>query len=133
MDRIEKITSKGKVLVLIISRNYPCDKTSFFTPHEANMQVGYVVYPGKSKIQPHLHKKILRKLDRTEEVLVVRKGKCRLDVYDEDKEFVASKNLQEGDIVILVAGGHGFQMLEDTVLLEIKQGPYSGVIEKERF
>jgi hypothetical protein len=56
-----------------------------------------------------------------------------VDLYSEDRAFVASRQLGTGDLVLAIRGGHGFRMIEDTVLFEIKQGPYSGQAEKERF
>ncbi len=133
MDHIEKIKIGKKLLALLIKANTKTDNTAFFTQPEANLQVGHVVYPKKTSIKRHIHKTIHRRLDRTEEVLIVKKGKCSIDIYDENKKLITTRELSEGDIIILVSGGHGFQILEDTVLLEIKQGPYTGVVEKERF
>jgi len=80
-----------------------------------------------------VHKRLERRLVGTSEVLIVRKGRCLMDVYNDDRALVATRELATGDIMLMVGGGHGFRMLEDTVLLEVKQGPYIGVDEKERF
>ena len=56
-----------------------------------------------------------------------------MDLYDEERRHVATRELRAGDVILIAAGGHGFRMLEDTVLLEVKQGPYVGLDEKERF
>ena len=133
MNKIEKIINRGKLLAQIIKGSKKINKTTFFTSSEANLQIGYVVYPANTSIKRHIHKKVVRKLDRTEEILIVKKGKCVIDLYDDKKKFVVSKRLSAGDIIILVSGGHGFKLLEDTVLVEIKQGPYGGIAEKERF
>lgn len=133
MSKSQKIVAGGKLLAQIIKRDKKVKKTAFFTSPDANLQIGHVVYPANTSIKRHLHKPILRKLDHTEEILIVKKGKCVVDLYDDKKEFVVSKRLSEGDIIILVSGGHGFRLLEDTILLEIKQGPYGGIAEKERF
>ena len=69
----------------------------------------------------------------TSEVLIVRRGRCEMDIYNNERELVATRQLRQGDIMLMVDGGHGFRMLEDTVFLEVKQGPYTGVDEKERF
>jgi shikimate kinase len=66
-------------------------------------------------------------------VLVVQRGRMLIDLYDGDKNLVATREMSVGDVVALVSGGHGFRLIEDTVLLEVKQGPYSGVQEKDRF
>jgi hypothetical protein len=80
-----------------------------------------------------LHRPLQRQLIGTSEVLILRKGRCIMDVYNNEKVLVASRELQEGDIMLMVDGGHGFRMLDDTVFLEVKQGPYTGIDEKERF
>jgi hypothetical protein len=80
-----------------------------------------------------MHLEIERNIVGTAEVLVVEKGRCEVDVYDSRRSVVATRELQAGDILIAVGGGHGFRLLEDTILLEIKQGPYPGGSEKERF
>jgi len=64
---------------------------------------------------------------------VVQRGRCLMDIYNDGRELVATRELQAGDVMLIVGGGHGFRMLEDTVFLEIKQGPYTGLEEKERF
>jgi len=74
-----------------------------------------------------------RHLIGTSEVLVVKSGRCLVDVYNDDKVLVDTQELRTGDVLLMVGGGHGFRMLEDTVFLEIKQGPYLGMEEKERF
>ena len=92
-----------------------------------------MVYRAGSEIQRHIHRSIERHLVGTSEVLIVKKGHCLIDIYNDDRELVATRDLYEGDIMLMVGGGHGFRMVEDTVLLEIKQGPYLGIDEKERF
>src|SRR5262249_23129277 len=96
-------------------------------------QVGYIVYPAESEIQRHLHRPLERRIVGTSEVIIMRRGSCHLDVYNNERELVASRKLRRGDIVLLVGGGHGFRLQENTVLLEVKQGPYTGIDEKERF
>lgn len=130
---VEHIKSSGKTLCFLIRASLIPDETTFLTPPEFKQQVGYVVYPAGSEISRHVHRSIERHLVGTSEVLIVKKGHCLIDIYNEDKELVATRDLHEGDIMLMVGGGHGFRMVEDTVLLEIKQGPYLGVDEKERF
>ena len=74
-----------------------------------------------------------RLIKEMSEVILVRKGRCVAEIFDDDQNSVAEVELDEGDIILLVAGGHGFRLLEDTVLMEIKQGPYCGRPEKEYF
>lgn len=130
---MENINSGGYPLCYLIRSSFLPYETTFLTPPELKQQVGYVVYPAGSEIQRHVHRSIQRHLVGTSEVLIVKKGHCLIDIYNDDKELVATRDLYEGDIMLMVGGGHGFRMVEDTVLLEIKQGPYLGVDEKERF
>jgi len=130
---IEHIMFNGQPLCYIVRAQLPSEKTEFLTPPEANLQVGYIVHPAGYEIPRHVHQPIKRNIVGTCEVLIVRKGRCEVDIYNGERQHIATRELCEGDIIIIVAGGHGFRMLEDTVLLEIKQGPYPGPEEKEQF
>ncbi len=133
MKNIEHILDKDKPLAYIIRAELAPGKTTFITPPEFKQQVGFVVYPKGGEIARHVHIDVERHLVGTSEVILVKKGRCFLDVYNDDKELAATLELKTGDLMLMVGGGHGFRMLEDTILLEIKQGPYSGLDEKERF
>jgi len=133
LPSVEIISWNDQTLTYIIRANPLPDQTTFLTPPEFNQQVGFVVYPQGGEIARHTHRPLERHLIGTSEVLVLLKGRCFIDVYNDEHELVATRELQPGDIMLMVGGGHGFRMLEDTVFLEIKQGPYIGVEEKERF
>lgn len=133
MDHIEHITWEGKPLCYLIRAQFAPDKTTFLTPPEFKQQVGFVVYRKGGEIPRHIHRQLERRIVGTSEALIVRKGSCEIDIYNDDLEIVATRVLNEGDIMLMVGGGHGFRMLEDTILLEVKQGPYPGLDEKERF
>lgn len=130
---LERITSNGVPLCYLIRSHSVPDKTTFLTPPEFKQQVGYVVYKTGTEIARHIHRSIERKLVGTSEVLIVKSGHCLIDIYNDERELITTRHLYESDIMLMVGGGHGFRMLEDTVLLEIKQGPYLGIDEKERF
>ncbi len=130
---VERIYWDGTCLAYIIRASFLPDKTTFLTPPDYKQQVGYIVYPAGGEIQRHVHRSLERDIVGTSEVLVVKKGRCEIDIYNDERELVATRELCEGDIMLMVGGGHGFRMSEDTVFLEIKQGPYTGVDEKERF
>ena len=130
---IEQITWKGKPLAYISRAETNPKQTSFLTPSDLNLQMGFVVYPAGGEITRHIHLPLERHVVGTAEVLVVKKGRCEVDIYGDDEGLVASRELRAGDVLLLLGGGHGFRMLEDTVFLEIKQGPYTGLDEKERF
>ena len=130
---IEHIVWQGKPLAYVIRAELLPEKTTFLTPPEFKQQVGYIVYRSGEEIARHAHRSLERHLVGTSEVLIIKKGKCLIDIYNDNRELVVTCELNTGDIILMVGGGHGFRMLEDTVLLEIKQGPYIGLEEKERF
>ncbi len=130
---IEHITWNGEPLCYIVRAGLNPEQTTFLTPPEFKQQVGYIVYPAGGEIPRHIHRPLERHLVGTSEVLVVKKGRCLIDIYNDDRELVATRELFPGDVMLMVGGGHGFRMLEDTVFLEVKQGPYTGEDEKERF
>lgn len=130
---IQTIASGGVVLAYLARGGTPPEQTTFLTPDDCSLQVGHVVYAAGGEIVRHMHMPIERHLVGTTEVLIVERGRCRVDIYAPDRQLVETHDLQAGDILIAVGGGHGFHVLEDTVLLEIKQGPYPGGAEKERF
>lgn len=129
----EIISWNGQPLVYIIRPDPLPERTTFITPPEFKQQVGFVVYPAGGVIARHIHLALERHLVGTCEVLVLLKGCCLIDVYSDEKELVATRELKAGDVMLMVAGGHGFRIREDTVFLEIKQGPYLDTEEKERF
>lgn len=129
----EKIYYKDNALAYIIRSSFTPEITTFLTPPEFKQQVGYIVYPAGGEVSRHVHLNLERQLVGTSEVLIIKKGRCLIDIYSDDRELVATRELHPGDLMLMVGGGHGFRMLEDTVFLEIKQGPYTGLEEKERF
>lgn len=133
-DAVEPITDdEGGLIALVLRATADADATIFATPPEAGLQVGLIVYPSGGEVPRHTHFPIERRHLGTPEVLLVRKGRCVADLYDNDRHPVTSVEIREGDVIVLLSGGHGFRMLEDTVLLEVKQGPYPGKDEKDRF
>ena len=133
MQDVERILWKEKPLATIIRARMSCDRTTFLTPEDFRLQMGFVVYPKGGQIPRHAHKPLERKIVGTSEALLVRKGRCEVDIYNAERQLVATREISAGDILLLIDCGHGFRMLEDTVLLELKQGPYTGLDEKEHF
>lgn len=130
---VESIEHEGRLIARIVRAEKMPDRTEFITDDDVKQQVGFIVYPAGSEIDRHVHLPLERHLVGTSEVLLVRKGVVDADFYTDDKEYIDTRELREGDLVLLVSGGHGFRCREDTILLEIKQGPYTGMVEKERF
>ncbi len=131
---IEKIIHKRKLLALIVRGKYRKRKgITFFTPNEATQQFGYMKHKKNHLIKPHLHRKRITKISYTTEVILLLKGVLRVDFYNLFQKYLFSKILREKDIIMLVHGGHGFKILKDIEMLEIKQGPYSLIKDKIKF
>ena len=132
-QRIEHILWNDQHIATIIRHDYIPSETTFISPESYYQQLGFVVYPQNGVVPRHLHLPLQRHLIGTSETLLIRKGAAEVDLYAMDKSPLGTWKLEEGDIIQLVAGGHCFKCLEETVFLEIKQGPYTGMVEKERF
>ncbi len=130
---IEEIVESGKLLALVVRANYQKDGISFFTPNEFSQQLGYMKRPLGYVIPPHVHNPVTREVLFTKEVLLIKSGKVRVDFYDNDQRYLESRLLHQGDVILLAYGGHGFEMLEASEIIEIKQGPYAGEQDKTRF
>jgi hypothetical protein len=130
---IEKIIYNNKLLSVIIRVNYKSDGIEFFTPGDFSQQLGYMHRKKNHMIPPHTHNIVKREVSLTQEVIVIKSGKVRVDYYDNDNNYLESKILYQGDVVLLAGGGHGFQMLEDSEMIEVKQGPYAGDMDKKIF
>ena len=128
-----EVKYNGKLLAIIIKAGYTSNGIKFFTPNEFSQQLAYMERKKGYVIPPHVHNKVQRDVFLTKETIFVRKGKVRIDFYDDDKNYLESKILKTGDVVLLAYGGHGFKMLESTEMIEVKQGPYVGEMDKERF
>lgn len=130
---IERICCDNKELALIVRRDFHCDGIEFFTPGTYSQQLGYMNRPVGYVIPPHVHNPVPREVQYTKEVLLIRSGRVRVDFYSEAKEYLQSTVLVAGDVILLAFGGHGFEMLEPTEIIEVKQGPYCGDQDKTRF
>lgn len=130
---LEIIASDGVPLAYIVDPNWQPGETTFLTPDNFGLQMGMIVYGAGQEIPAHVHLPITRQVEGTSECIVVRKGSCRVTIYDAARNLVAERELAEGAIILLLGGGHGFHLHEDTILFEVKQGPYAGNRDKERF
>jgi len=132
-DVIERVVNENTEFALIIRREYQSDGISFLTDPDSGLQIGYMKRESGFRIAPHVHLPVPRQVMMTQEVLFIKRGRVRVDFYDDDKKYLESRLLQTGDIVFLECGGHGLEMLEESEILEVKQGPYVGDGDKERF
>lgn len=130
---IEKIQRDAEVLGIIIRTEFQKQGIEFFTPGDFSQQLGYMKRPEGYIIEPHVHNPVVREVIWTQEVLFIKSGKVRVDFYDEDRNYLESRVLEKGDVILLAAGGHGFEMLEESEIIEVKQGPYCGDQDKTRF
>lgn len=130
---IEEIRHQNTVLAIIIRNDHHAEGIEFFTPPHFSQQLGYMNRPRGHVIPPHVHNLVTREVHYTKEVLIIRSGKVRTDFYDEDHNYLESRILVEGDIILLAFGGHGFEMLEASEIIEVKQGPYADDNDKTRF
>ncbi len=131
---IEEIKHKKKLFALVVSGKYRNKKgITFFTPDQATQQFGYMKHEKGHIINPHTHKKRLTKILSTTEVILLLKGVLRVDFYSQQKKYLFSKILKGNNIIMLVHGGHGFKVIKDVEMIEVKQGPYQLVEDKIKF
>ncbi len=133
MGQVEEVKKKNKLLAMIIRNNYSCEGVDFITPNEYSQQVAYMHQPTGKVIDAHVHNLVHRNVVLTQEVLFIKKGILRVDFYDDYEDYLLSKELHAGDIILLISGGHGFFVIEEVEMIEVKQGPYSGDADKRRF
>lgn len=130
---VEHITEDGVYLATVIRANFNPSETTFVTPAEYYQQCGFIVYPKDGEVRRHEHLPLERSLVGTPESLFLRSGCIEVELYNLNRELVKVVTLGAGDVILLVAGGHKIRCLEDSIMMEIKQGPYTGLAEKELF
>jgi len=130
---IEKIENKAELLAIIIKHNFSEPGIHFFTPDDFSQQLAYMNHPSGRIIPPHVHNPVQREVFYTQEVLFLKRGKLRVDFYDDERNYLESRILEAGDVILLASGGHGFEALEEIEMIEVKQGPYAGEADKTRF
>ncbi|MFM6037772.1 MAG: hypothetical protein ACKPBC_09400 [Sphaerospermopsis kisseleviana] len=128
-----EISHQNELLALIISHRFNQPGIHFFTPDELSQQLAYMHHPMGKIIQPHVHNPVPREVIYTQEVLFIKRGKLRVDFYNDQQEYLESRVLETGDVILLITGGHGFEVLEEIEMIEVKQGPYVGEQDKTRF
>lgn len=130
---MKRIIHNGKLIAIIIPNDFNKDGIEFFTPNELSQQLAYMKRPKGYVIQKHKHNNIQRFVANTLETLFIKSGKVKVDLYDDNNNFIQDLILTTGDIILLVSGGHGFTMIEESEIIEVKQGPYLGDQDKVRF
>lgn len=130
---VQEVKYNNELLAIILSGDFQEPGIHFFTPDNFSQQVAYMKHPKGKTIAPHVHNLVRREVFYTQEVLLLKKGKLRVDFYNEQQEYLESYILKAGDVILLVKGGHGFEILEEVEMIEVKQGPYVGNHDKTRF
>jgi mannose-6-phosphate isomerase-like protein (cupin superfamily) len=130
---IKEIIHQEHLLALIITQNFQEPGIHFFTPGDFSQQLAYMHHPSGKVIRPHVHNPVPREVHLTQEVLFLRKGRLRVDFYDGQRNYLESRVLEAGDVILLADGGHGFEALEEIEMIEVKQGPYAGEMDKTVF
>ena len=133
MENIERIYNGEELLSVIIRDNYHAQGITFITPDDFPHQLGYMNREKDYVIVPHIHNKVPRNVDYTQETLIIKSGVVRVDFYTQEQQYLESRLVYKGDIILLAAGGHGFKMVQPAEIVEIKQGPYAGAMDKVRF
>lgn len=130
---IETLKNGEQLLAVIVSRKFDTPGIHFFTPNDLSQQLAYMRHPSGKIIEPHVHNPVNREVQYTQEVLFIKRGRLRVDFYDNSQEYLESRILEAGDVILLATGGHGFEVLEEVEMVEVKQGPYAGDQDKTRF
>jgi mannose-6-phosphate isomerase-like protein (cupin superfamily) len=130
---IEEIKDNKETLAIIIRSKFSTKGIKFFTPNDFSQQLAYLHHEKGKKITPHVHNIIRREVHYTQEVLFIKTGRLKVDIYRVDRSYLSTHILEAGDFILLVGGGHGFEVLEDIEMIEVKQGPYAGEQDKVRF
>ncbi len=134
MNGIEVISENGVTYAIIIRRGFTSEKKyNFLTPAEYPMQLGANYYQAGETIRRHHHPDKNLAIKNVQEFIIMNRGRVRAFFYDENREICRDTVLEQGDMILLTAGGHGFEVLEETTLVEIKQGPYDGESDKVLF
>ena len=133
MEGISKIVSDGKLFAIIIKNNFRTQGIHFFTDDSDTQQVAYMQHDKGHIIQNHYHNEIKREVLFTKEVLVMKKGQLKCLFFDDKQNLISTQIIETGDVLVLIAGGHGFECISDVEMFEIKQGPYVGNEDKTRF
>ena len=133
MSSIETLRADSGTIAIIIRHEFTKDGIEFFTPGDFSQQLGYMKHKAGDTIQEHVHVLHHREVNFTQETLLVKKGRVRVNFFNPDKSFFTSRELKTGDVILLASGGHGFEFLEETEMIEVKQGPYCSDKDKVRF
>jgi len=131
---IEKICdSTGEIIALLIQPNIKEIGVNFFTDPNWPMQVARMSHKQGHTIAAHTHNPRSSHINTTSEVLLVQAGKLRAKLFSREYELLETRVLEAGDVIVIMTGGHSFEVMEDCVFFEVKQGPYDSNNDKTIF
>ena len=130
---LEEIRHLDGLVAIILRAGFDKPGLNFLTSGESTLQVGQMRKAAGERIQAHRHLPVERTITGTMEAIFIRSGRVRVDFYTPEEAMLASRELAAGDMVLLASGGHGFTALEESDMVEIKQGPYAGDNDKIKF
>jgi hypothetical protein len=133
VNTIHTVQHNGEVLAIILSHNFDSPGIHFVTPDNFSQQLAYMHHPAGKIIKAHVHNPMPRDVQYTLEVLLIKRGKLCVDFFDDQRNYLESRILEAGDVILLAKGGHGFEVLEEIEMIEVKQGPYAGDQDKTQF
>ncbi len=133
VEGFEKIFHNDQLLAIVVRDNFNEAGPTFFTGEEHGFQLSvHNVEKGKRyKAHISLPFKILEGLNPNK-VYFMKKGKSRIDLYDNEGAEIGETILNQGDLILFISGGHGCDILDDSFMIELKQGPYRGVEQDKR-
>jgi hypothetical protein len=129
----ESIMHAGSIIAIIVRRDYEVNGINFLSPNDFSLQLGYMKRPQGYQVIPHVHNPVQRQTIGTQEVLFIRQGRIRIDFYSFEENYLESRELSEGDLVLFAGAGHGIEILQEASILEVKNGPYIEGADKGRF
>lgn len=132
-ELIETIQWKDQIIALIIRGGYDVPGIKFLSPNEFSLQLGHMRRPAGYQVVPHTHNPVVRTTTGTQEVLFLKKGVIRIDFYTVDQEYVESREMRAGDLILLAGAGHGIDVIEEATIVEVKNGPFIEGADKGRF
>jgi hypothetical protein len=133
LQNVDEVRIDGELCAIILPASYNKPGIQFFTRNELSQQLASMSYPAGKIIPSHTHNPVRREVFHTQEALFIRKGSVRVDFFSKRQEYRTSRVLRPGDVILLISGGHGFEVLEELNMVEVKQGPYAGGTDKTRF
>jgi hypothetical protein len=132
-DPVEKFEHQGEMYALIVRNEFSQPGVNFFTPGDLSQQLAYMKHPAGKVIEAHFHNPVPRTVTYSQETLFIKRGRLSVDFFDDRQNYLESRELKAGDVILLIKGGHGFQVLDDLEMIEVKQGPYAGDQDKTCF